>query len=181
MGSNIKRVAVLPIIGPDLVYGRTGREAFVKGFMTIYDNMGFKSEGKGNRLILPDYVEKPALFGDIMSEVSDLMKHGYRLKMSFGGLCADPVMMDRCVGSMILVMPMVSKGPMLHERVYEKFQTRFEGLNFTHITGVDYNVYRKEGRVFLNPVQHDRISQKVFMLNLLIAIRRGYRVHAVPV
>lgn len=178
---NMKRTAMLPIIGPDLLYGKEGRDVFVKGFMASCRSKGYKPDGSGNRIITPDYVGHIGLFGDVMTKASQLMLDGYKLKLSFGGLYADPVMMDRCMGSMILVLPIVAKGAMIDDRVRDKYQDRFEALNFTYVTGLDYNVYRTEGRVYLNPVVHDRVSHRVFMLNLLIAVTRGYRVHVVPV
>lgn len=177
----MKKVALFPVIGPDLVYGKDGRSNSVNTFIEESKAQGYALDGKSNRLIYPTYVDRIGTFIDCTTEASELMNDGYKLKLSFGGLMPDPVMIDRLMGQRLLALPIVSKGSMMDERVRDKFIEKFDSVGFNYVSDVNYKTFQKYGRIFLNPVAHDRVSYKLFSLNVVLAAKYGYRIYAVAV
>lgn len=177
----MERVALLPILEPDLVYGRTTGPGFVKSMVEDYGKDGFVLSGDRDRLIYPRYVGRISAFVDCMTEANGLIADGYRIRLTFGGRLADPAMTDRPTGENVLVLPLITKGSLMDEQVRVKYQDRFESNGFAYVSDVDYRNYLRHGRVFLNPVAHDRVSYKLFSLNLVMAAKRGYRIFVTSV
>lgn len=177
----MKKVAVLPILGPDLVYGKVSRDDFLRTMTEEYEQEGFSLTGDENRLIYPKYLGRISTFVDCTTEAKKLLDAGYKVKLTFGHMMPDPVMMDRLMGQRLLVLPLVQKGSLMDEQVRLKYQDRFESNGFNYVSDVNYKNYLKYGRIFLNPVSHDRVSYKLFSLNLVMAAKRGFRIYVVGV